>query len=550
MNITVRQISSLEKIRPGEAVTAKSVHRKTLMRGESFSYQIAVQTKENLRIAVTAESPLGNDNIRLYSVKNTVMDFPSYPDSDDDYITKEPGLMPDILMPIENEGHHMRLADESGAVWVTVNVPEDAEPGVYPVTVTVAWSGIEDSARINEVMYLDVTNAVIPKQKTIFTQWFHADCIADVHNVPVYSEEHWALIDKYMALAAKLGINMILTPVITPPLDTGEGLRRTCVQLVKIEKKGDTYLFDFSLLKRWISLVNKNNIKYIEISHLFSQWGLKYAPNIVVTQNGEESYMFGWHVDSKSDEYRNFLNQFLPALIKCLENEGVKDRCWFHISDEPNELHLENYKYAYDIIKPLIGDCQTLDALSNYSFYETGLVPNPATSTNHIEPFLEHNVPNQWAYYCCGQYYKVGNRFLAMPSYRNRILGLQMYKYNIVGFLHWGFNFYNSQLSRNKINPYVTSSSDKAFPSGDPFSVYPIKDGVVPSLRAVVFKEALNDIEICRTLESFIGRDEVIKMIDTAAGMELTFSEYPKNSEFIPALMENMEKMIKTYTKK
>ena len=101
---------------------------------------------------------------------------------------------------------------------------------------------------------------------------------------------------------------------------------------------------------------------------------------------------------------------------------------------------------------------------------------------------------------------KVGNRFLAMPSYRNRILGLQLYKFDIEGFLQWGYNFYYAQLSRGLINPYLTTSSEKAFPAGDPFSVYPVKDGAAPSLRAVIFKEALNDVEVCRKLEQYIGK--------------------------------------------
>ena len=111
-------------------------------------------------------------------------------------------------------------------------------------------------------MVFDVIDVKIPDQKTYFTQWFHTDCIATAHNVAIYSEEHWDLIDKYMAMANELGINMILTPVITPPLDTGEGIKRPCTQLVKIEKKDNKYLFDFSLLKRWIAMAEKNNIKY------------------------------------------------------------------------------------------------------------------------------------------------------------------------------------------------------------------------------------------------------------------------------------------------
>ena len=100
---------------------------------------------------------------------------------------------------------------------------------------------------------------------------------------------------------------------------------------------------------------------------------------------------------------------------------------------------------------------------------------------------------------------------------------------------------------RQLINPYVTTSSDKGFVSGDPFSVYPVKNGVVPSLRAIVFRAALTDIRVCKALEAVIGRDKVIKMIDEAAGMNITFSEYPKNSEFILELIEKMKKMLKKY---
>ena len=85
------------------------------------------------------------------------------------------------------------------------------------------------------------------------------------------------------------------------------------------------------------------------------------------------------------------------------------------------------------------------------------------------------------------------------------------------------------------------------FPSGDPFSVYPTDNGVIPSLRAVIFKEALNDIEICRTLEKYIGRDKVVEMIDKAADMNVTFAEYPRNNDYIPDLLEDMKKMIKSF---
>ena len=553
MSITVKQVSSLEKIRLSGIENVNEFNRKTVMRGQFFSYQIAVSSSDqisistfnNAWISVEIESELKN-SIEAYYVKNVVMDFATYEDADDDYIEKKPSLMPDMLLPADDI--KIKLSGDACAIWLNVKVPENIPAGEYTITVTVK-PPYPFKDEVKQILYLDVIDANIGEQKTLFTQWFHPDCIADVHNVPIYSDEHWDLIEKYVALACELGINTILTPIITPSLDIIEGNTRPCTQLVKIEKKGNKFDFDFTLLGKWIKLCQKCGIKYFEMAHLFSQWGLKFAPNIKVKENDKEYYMFGWHTAASSEAYTDFLKQFLPSLIEYLKAAGVKENCFFHISDEPHDTHFEAYKAAYDIVKPLIDACLILDALSSYEFYKNGLVDIPVTASNSIDKFIENKVENQWVYYCCVQHKDLGNRFISMPSYRNRILGLQMYKYNVKGLLHWGYNFYNSQFSLQKINPYVTTSSDKAFPSGDPFSVYPVAGGVVPSLRAFVFKEALSDIEVCRKLEEFIGREKVVELIDTVADMNLTFSNYPRNTKFIPDLIEQMELEIKKHLK-
>ena len=114
---------------------------------------------------------------------------------------------------------------------------------------------------------------------------------------------------------------------------------------------------------------------------------------------------------------------------------------------------------------------------------------------------MEHDIENLWAYYCCGQGNKVGNRFFAMPHYRGRILGLQLYKYGMEGFLQWGYNFYYSSQSVYEINPYTTTSADRGFPSGDAFTVYPGKNGPLPSARGFVFLDALQDIALAASLK-------------------------------------------------
>lgn len=552
MNMIIKQVSSLKKIRSEQDMKTNEIYKKTMLGGECFSYQIALWSDRKFDFKFEINSPL-KDFISIYSVKKTAMDYPTYfYCNDDDYITKEPGFMPDLLVPLADQKDWLVVAEGAECIWLEIKLPHGFAAGNYDVEVKICGCGGDgdcEKVEISKLLTVEVIAAEVPKQKTIFTQWFHTDCIASAHNTEIYSEEHWALIDKYMALASELGINMLLTPVITPPLDTEIGTMRPNVQLAAIEKNGDKYSFDFSKLKRWISLCKKNNIEYYEISHFFSQWGLKCAPNITVKKDGEEKLLFGWHIAANDPSYKAFLEQFIPSLMEFLKEEGIVDKCKFHISDEPSFEHLENYRYAYEIVKPLIGDCEIMDALSNINFYDQGLLSVPVTSTNEIEPFLERKIENQWAYYCCGQINKVGNRFLAMPSYRNRILGLQMYKYGIKGFLQWGYNFYYGRISRYEINPYVSTSGDKAFPSGDAFSVYPGKNRPLPSLRAIVFKEALQDIELCRLLESYIGKDAVVEIIDSFAETPITFSEYPRNDEYISKVMAVIENKIKEFCK-
>ena len=547
MNMTIKNISSLEKVRNVDIMNSlEETNSAKVLAGENYSYQVCVTTETRVDSFVYVDSPL-SEYIKVYCVKNAVAD--RIKPHDEDTIMTEPGLVPDILVPLEYQNGRMVFFDDVTSVWLDVQVPKNFPAGIYPVTLRI--ESILEDARQTKTFNIEVLSANIPEQSTIFTQWFYADCIADVHGVEIYSEEHWVLIEKYARLAKELGINMLLTPIITPPLDTDPGIKRPCTQLLKIEKRDDQYFFDFSLLDKWVDMAKRCGFEYFEIAHLFSQWGIEFTPNIKVIENGVEYYKFDSQLVKSTDpEYKKFLDQLFPELIRYLKIKGIYDKCYFHVSDEPNETHLEAYKFARDLIASHIGDERIMDAMSHVEYFKNGLTKLPVVGIDFMEDFLPENIENRWGYYCSSQWKEVSNRFLAMPSYRTRIIGLQMYKFNLVGFLHWGYNYYNSQNSRYNINPYMTSSCDKIFEAGDAFTVYPMFDGPIPSIRGLVFKEALQDVEVCKKLESYIGREAVIKMIDEEAGMDLTFKAYPRNSSYIPCLMEKMKTMIDEYNAK
>ncbi|MBR2181057.1 MAG: DUF4091 domain-containing protein, partial [Oscillospiraceae bacterium] len=329
-------------------------------------------------------------------------------------------------------------------------------------------------------------------------------------------------------------VNMILTPIFTPPLDTEIGSERPTVQLVRIIKNGGKYSFDFSLLDRWVDMCLSCGIKYFEMAHLFTQWGAKATPKIVAQVDGEEKRIFGWDVPSTSEMYRVFLAEFLPALDAYLKKRGIAENVYFHISDEPSgEETKKNYIKMKALVREFIPDYKIMDALSDVAFYDEGAVELPVPANNRIAPFMQRDLPERWTYYCMAEGKGVSNRFIAMPSYRNRVIAEQMFKYRIDGFLQWGYNFYYSLLSRSVINPYAITDADGAYQSGDPFSVYPYGDGAIESLRIVVFADALQDIRAMELLASKIGHDKVVEIIEKEANMNIEFDKYPKSSEYI-----------------
>ena len=347
-------------------------------------------------------------------------------------------------------------------------------------------------------------------------------------------------------MAVENGINMLLTPIFTPPLDTARGGERTTVQLLDISYDGAKYTFDFAKLQRWIDMCDRVGIKYFEIAHLFTQWGAAHAPKIMATVNGEYKKIFGWETDSTGEEYTFFLRSLLTELIAFMKKGGNDKRCFYHISDEPHPEHAEKYLAAKNTVKDILKDYVIMDALSDFSFYKCGIVDNPIPSTNHIRHFLEAKVPHLWTYTCVGQNINVSNRFHSMPAWRNRSIGMQMFKFNIEGFLQWGYNFYNNQWSTDTINPYIECGANMIFTGGDSFSVYPASDGTaLESARIIVFHEALQDIKAMKLCESFYGHDKVVEAIEDVLGDELTFERCALSSHEMLHVRAKINEMIK-----
>lgn len=534
-------VSSLEKVFTDECPTSSIKNNKiTSFKNETVSFQVAYNFNgERCEFVDVEVKSKISDIIRVRRVECVPCMYPAHTTIDDNYLRTSVGVYPDLLTDLF-DGSVVFMPEQWRSIWIDVEVDNSTTAGDY--TIEVLFKG-KDTNEILTSQKIDIKiyDAVLPKQKLIRTEWFHGDCLADFYNVEVFSKEHWSIMENFISTAVKRGINMILTPQFTPPLDTAKGGERTTIQLVDIEVDNGKYSFNFDKLKQWVDMCKRVGVEYFEMSHLFTQWGAVSAPKIMAKVNGEYKKLFGWQTSATSDEYKEFLHTYLPKLIDKLKEWGIDKNTYFHISDEPSLEQLKTYKEAKDVVSDILKDFVIIDALSDYEFYKTGVIDKPVSSNDHIHTFLDNGVENMWCYYCTGQWNKVSNRFISMPSARNRIYGVQLYKYNIQGVLHWGYNFYNSQYSMYKINPYIVTDSLGLFPAGDAYLVYPKADGTPEeSIRMMVHYNAMTDLRAMQWLEKLTSYDYVLRLIEEDTKKPITFEEYPKDAQYLINLRQKI----------
>ena len=529
----IKTLSSLEKLYGVDKLPIAEYKGFSMLKNEKKSFQIAVEAIKESEADILFESTV--KSLRVYTVENVRSDMPMFKKGADKYYRfSEDGLYPDLLLPSDGR---IKLKKGITVLWVEVDAAEN-DVGKHRIDFTVE----DKTAGID----IEIIDAELDFKDFVYTCWFHTDCLMSYYKFDAFSDEYWRVTENFLKTAAQYGMNCVLTPIFTPPLDTQKGKERPTVQLIDITVSNGVYSFNFDKLTRWIEMAQRVGIEYFELAHFYTQWGAKHAPKIMATVDGNYKKIFGWRTRASSRKYKDFLTALSVELRKYLEERKLKDKVLIHVSDEPNKSMLRAYKKASAHIHSLYEGYKIVDALSDYSFYEKKIVSNPIPSNDHIDKFLG-NVDNLWVYYCSAQHnHNVANRFFCNDSVRTRVIGYQMFKFDIKGFLQWGYNFYYTRYSKALVNPYEVTDAGKEFPSGDSFIVYPAKDGTAyHSLRLKVFYDALQDMAALNTLEKLTDKKSCLDIIDEEGKHNITFRDYPHSNNWLLTTREAVNAAIK-----
>jgi len=174
-------------------------------RNGSFSGAIAVGSQAPLRgLKAAATELVGSGTIPASSVQARY----ALPD-------KEAGLSFEVLSPAAPAEI---VADKAGGavmpVWVTVKVPRDAKPGDYTGSLIISADGAQP---VKVAVELHVVDWILPDSKDFsshvgLTQ--SPESVAMRYHVPLWSSEHWALLEKSFELLGQAGADDVFITAI------------------------------------------------------------------------------------------------------------------------------------------------------------------------------------------------------------------------------------------------------------------------------------------------------------------------------------------------
>jgi hypothetical protein len=452
------------------------------IKGEIVSAQCVVFPEADLKnVSVSAKDLIGSENkgvIPAGAVKyNFVEGIPLTKNSEltagKSLIRKAPALFPDFLSIAPSKSITNGFYQ---SIWLTIRIPNDAAPGIYNGTITVS----SDKGAQSLPVRIQVYPLEMPKVSHLYTtNWY--SITGEYHDVSKnYDEKLFKLVDVYARNMSEHRQNVFRVdlPTISASVDQNQ----------KVD-------FDFSNFDRWVRIFERTGTMTRLETGFVATFAEDWWSTKIVLRDFEVFDKTSKKVIKMKGEA--YLPQFLPAFEKHLKEIGWLDRTVFHIADEPCNQNIISWREASDFVHKYAPSLKRIEALEG-TFFDDRLevwVPKLDHLTNMWDSFkkVQREGSELW-YYMAMTTNAYPNRFIDSPLIETRILHWLNYRFGITGYLHYGFNSWVGK------DPYK-DMDEPQYGVGANAIVYPLKDGILNTIRWEEERNALSDYEYLWLLE-------------------------------------------------
>jgi hypothetical protein len=408
---------------------------------------------------------------------------------------------------IDNKASRVFAPAQNRGGWMTIQIPQEARAGIYMGSVVVESKDGTAQALKYSVKVLD---RILPSPD----QWkFHLDfwqnpyAIARVHQVDLWSEEHFEAMRPYMQMLASAGQKVITTSLIDKPWN-GQTLDPFGSMITWIKKADGQWMYDFTIFDMWVEFMMDCGITREIACYSMIPWNLSFqyfdqatsSNKYIKSAPGEELY---------NEHWGNMLEVFAKHL---------KEKGWFELTCiAMDERALDQMQKGIRLIHERAPGLKISLAGNYHPEIEKDLY-DYCVDEQSKEQFLQSVIERRRAegkkttYYTCCSTHRPNTFTFSAPA-EAEFLGWYAIRKGLDGYLRWAYNSWTA-------DP-VSDSRFTAWSGGDTYIVYP---GARSSLRWERLIEGIQAFEKYHILREMAVRtnnkstlsslDAIVELID------------------------------------
>ena len=371
-------------------------------------------------------------------------------------------------------------------VWISFNIPRNADSGIYNGTIEVKSENYSTTLNVK----LFIQNQLLPKPhewKHRLDLWQNPWVVAWKNNLKPWSAEHIALLKQHLKFYADAGGKYITTYAVNSPWSDNSYYNEG--GMIKwVKHANGSWKFDYTIFDEYVRLamsvgIDKAITVYTPVpgGYRFNYTDEKTRNNIIVS----------WPPGSK--EFKTYWNIFLTDLKKHLEQNGWFEKTYIGINENPLDETLAAIKIVKENSKKwkitYAGDWhKELEyLLDDYCF-----LYGKESDVDVVKERAAKGFTTTY-YVCCNP--PVPNNFIFSPPIEGRWQGWYSMAHSYSGFLRWAYDAWPADPMRD--------ARHGSWPAGDCYLVYP---GGNSCVRFEKLREGIVDYEKIRML-----REEALK---------------------------------------
>jgi Glycoside hydrolase 123, catalytic domain/Glycoside hydrolase 123 N-terminal domain len=475
----------------------------TSWKGEKVHTQILVWSGINIKDLSFQVEDLVNDKGQRISSENMKLAFVRYVMADEfgggcnkrkstDYDSSLVADPIDIIKVIPV------LKNTVQPIWLSIQVPGDITSGVYTGTII-----IKAITKYDLKISVNVLNHTLPpasQWRFDLDLWQYPAPIARIHDVKLWSNEHFKIMRPYFTALANAGQKVITANIINQPWGNTHVYFDDPSLIKWIKKKDGSWEFDYSLFDKYISFIMSCGIKQRINCYTMVTWDLSFS--FYDEESGKDTTLIAKPGSSK---YHDYWTTMLTDFTEHLKSKG-----WFGITAiSMDERPLESMQTVIKILRQIDPEWKIALAGDTYhpeieqDIYDYSIASYLKFDEVVLARRKKQGMPTTF-YTACKERHPGPYTF--SPPSENAWLGWHAAAKGYTGYLFWAYNSWVK-------NPLLDSRF-RSWPSGTCYQFYP---GPRTSIRFEKLIEGIQDYEKIRILrENFLkeGNGDKLKELD------------------------------------